>query len=531
MAKLRWSPRGELTKQEQAICKHLKRIRTLMVFLRTRRLEIFDESMQAELEQMYRGTGAGKEPVAPAMMAMATLLQDYLAVSDAEMVKLTAIDLTVQMVLDYLGEADAAFSQGAYVDFRHRLIRSDMDRRILERTVEIAKRTKEFDWRKLPKTLRVGIDSAPLDGAARVEDTFNLLAHAARKVVACSAQLLGWKKERVCTEAGIPLLLESSIKAALDVDWTDEEQKDEAIKKLTRQLDALEQWIEKRLPEEMKKPPLREHVETLAQIRKQDLEPDPNGGGARIRDGVAEERRVSIEDPEMRHGRKNKNKLFNGYKQHIAADLDHELILSAALTPANRPEDEAALPLKADIDRQGLTITELYFDRAYIKSPVVGEVIAAGGEVVCKPWTSRNGDLFTKASFNINIRDRIITCPSGLQTVHFELGTNVQFEPNTCDSCPVRALCTDARAGTGRSVSIAEDEPFQQRMRKLLSTSDGRAKMRRRSGIEHRLAHVTRRQGRRARYRGVRKNLFALRRAAAIHNLQVILRKTRIGVT
>lgn len=67
------------------------------------------------------------------------------------------------------------------------------------------------------------------------------------------------------------------------------------------------------------KPPLKEHVETLVQIRTQDLEPDPHGGGSRIRDGVAADRRISIEDKEMRHGRKSKSKRFNGFKRHIAA--------------------------------------------------------------------------------------------------------------------------------------------------------------------------------------------------------------------
>jgi hypothetical protein len=32
----------------------------------------------------------------------------------------------------------------------------------------------------------------------------------------------------------------------------------------------------------------------------QDLEPDPGGGGKKIRQGVSEDRRVSVEDPEMR---------------------------------------------------------------------------------------------------------------------------------------------------------------------------------------------------------------------------------------
>jgi hypothetical protein len=400
----------------------------LLPFLRCHRSEILSDEFQAELESMYRDTGAGKDPISPGLMAMATLLQDYLGASDAEMVELTEVDLRVQMVLDVLGNDNRAFSQGAFSDFRQRFIRADMDRRLLERTIEIARRTKEFDWRKLPKTLRVGIDSAPLEGAGRVEDTFNLLGHAARKVVSCTAQLLGWKEDRVCTEAGIPLLLEPSIKAGLDIDWSDDQQKDEAIERLTAQLDSLQGWLERRLPEEMRKPPLNEHLTTLKQIRNQDLEPDPHGGGERIREGVAKERRVSIEDAQMRHGRKNKNKLFNGYKQHIAADLDRALILAAAVTPANRPEGEAAPALKRDIDRQGLTIGGAYFDRAYVTSVVVQEILAEGGQVFCKPWMFKNGELFSKADFDLNLRNRTITCPSGLQTQRFALGTTVKFD-------------------------------------------------------------------------------------------------------
>jgi len=40
----------------------------------------------------------------------------------------------------------------------------------------------------------------------------------------------------------------------------------------------------------------------------------------------------------MRHGRKSSSKRFNGYKRHIAADLDTDLIVACAVTPANRPE-------------------------------------------------------------------------------------------------------------------------------------------------------------------------------------------------
>ena len=40
--------------------------------------------------------------------------------------------------------------------------------RLLARTVEVAKATKAFDHKKLPKTLRVAMDSAPFEGAGRV---------------------------------------------------------------------------------------------------------------------------------------------------------------------------------------------------------------------------------------------------------------------------------------------------------------------------------------------------------------------------
>src|SRR6185436_17434328 len=146
-------------------------------------------------------------------------------------------------------------------------------------------------------------------------------------------------------------------------------------------------------------PPLKEQIETLVQIRTQDLEPDPQGAGSRIRAGVAAGRRVSIADQEMRHGRKSQSKRFNGFKRHLAADVDRGLILACALTPANRPEMEAMPALTHDLARQGLAVDHLFIDRGYINSPLVDEVLRRRGRIVCKPWTSRNGRLFPKSAF------------------------------------------------------------------------------------------------------------------------------------
>jgi hypothetical protein len=516
----RWTPRQELSEQEEGFLARMKQTGKLFAFLRRHRHELFDESFQQELEGMYRDTGAGKAPVPPAQMAMATLLQGYLKASDATMVELTVFDLRVQMVLDCLGSTEPAFSQGTLCEFRQRLIRTQMDQRLLERTVQVARGQREFDARQLKASLKVAVDSRPLEGAFRVEDTFNLLGHAARKVAAAAAKVLGWSPERVSQEAGIPLLLESSLKKALDVDWNQEEQKKKALQTLCGQVDSLVAWVKKHLPVQMLQPVLAEPLKVLHQVRSQDLEPDPEGGGGvRIRQGVAPDRRVSVEDGEMRHGRKSKSKRFNGFKQHIATDLDQELILACAVTPANRPEEEAMPSLQQDLERQGVRPDELHIDRGYITSPMVEQVLDNGGEVLCKPWAPKNGELFAKSAFKMDMRSRRLTCPAG-QTVPFSLGTVVEFDAKQCDTCPLRAQCTTAAKGHGRTVSIAEDEPLQHRLRKRIKTPSGRERLRERVGVEHRLAHLARRQGPRARYRGVRKNTFDLRRAASIQNIE-----------
>jgi IS5 family transposase len=128
---------------------------------------------------------------------------------------------------------------------------------------------------------------------------------------------------------------------------------------------------------------------------------------------------------------------INGYKRHIAVDVDSELILARAVTPANRPEETALPALEEDLARQRRRLTTLCIDR---------------GE--------------------------------------------------------------------------ASPSPLQQRLRESAATPVRRMRLRTRALVEHRLAHLARRQGRRARYRGVRKNLFDLHRASSVLNLEAIHRQT-----
>ena len=474
---------------------------------------------------MYRDTGAGEAPNPPALMCLVMILQGYAQVSDAEAVARSMADSRWRLVLDSLEISGPLFSQGALQQFRERLIAHDMDQRLLERTVEVARETGAFDSKQLPKKLRIGLDSRPLLGAGRVEDTFNLLGHAARKVVACIAKKVGIERGTICREAKCPLFMASSVKAGLDVDWSDAEQKLEAINRLADEVESLVDWVERALPSSAVDERIQFYLDALDEFEEQDLERMPDGT-VKIRDGVAKDRRVSVEDPDMRHGRKSKNKSFTGFKEHIAGELDNRLILACTVTPANVPEQEAADVLKADIEGQGLEIGELFVDRAYVGSDAVKEIEQAGGEVVSKPWriAPNKSGLYTKADFHINIRDKTITCPAG-QTMDFEFGQSVEFSPSDCALCPQRNQCTERPLGRGRTVNITADEARQKRWRKNQASKKGRERLRIRTGIEHQLAHTSARKGSRARYRGTRKNIFDLRRTSAIQNLQTIQRK------
>ena len=526
----RWAPPHKCSRREEKLFKLATKSRKLFVFLREHRREMFDAAFQGELEGMYRRTGQGEEPQPPALMCMAVLLAGYQGASDAEAVRLSAHDACWRSLLGTLDDNDdvPAFSQGGLQQFRDRLIRHDMDRRLLERTIELAKKSSAFNWRKLPKSLRVAVDSRPLEGAGRVEDTINLLGHAGRKIAECMAVELEMSIENVCKKANALVLLASSTKAGLDIDWNNTEQKAGALNKLCEQLDRLSVFVEKQRPEQ-EQTELTRYTDALAQVKNQDVEPAP-GGGVQLRQGVAEDRRVSIEDAEMRHGRKSKSKRFNGYKQHLSTHLDAGLVLACAVTPANRPEEEATVALTADMARMELAPDELQIDRAYINSELAEQVEQGGGDVVSKPWKGANakGGMFGKRDFKINVRDGTITCPAG-EVEPFEPGRVVHFDPEACGACPLREQCTHAASGRGRTVTMGDNEALQKKLRKLQSTRPGRQKLRERVPVEHHLARLGNRQGPRARYFGTRKNVFDLRRQAALQNLETLARATRMS--
>lgn len=515
--KVRWEVRSELSPQEERVAKSLSRIGKFYVFLRRVRAELFDEGFQAELARAY--DPQGRSPLPPAMLAMVTLLQAYDRTGDAEAVVTAEMDKRWQLVLGCLGAEKAPFSQGVLSQFRERMMACDLDVKLVDRTVELAKESGLFGW----QALRAALDSSPLLGAGRVLDTWNLIGRALSTVVDCAAKVTAVPREQICREAELTVLAAPSIKAALDIDWDDPTQKDEALARLLAETDALQAWVVARAADHADKAPLREALSALRKVLEQDLEPDPSTGRRRIRQGVARDRMPSLGDKEMRHGRKNKTRPFNGFKRHFLTLLEPKMIVAATVLPANDAEHVALAPLVAHVGKHG-RLDEMLMDRGYLASAEVPALRAQGVRVRCKAWRSRNGDRFPKDAFEIDVHRRSVTCPAGA-TVRFRAGTDVvRFPAATCRACEKRGRCTVSKRG-GRSIAIHPQEDLLVELRAAVKTPEGRAVLRERTPIEHTLAGVQQIQGSRARYRGVRKNCLDARRTAAILNLQELARR------
>jgi hypothetical protein len=508
-----WSPPVELSPVEQTIVKRIRRAK-LFVFLRERRHELFDEAFQEELGRLYADSRRGHPPVPPAQLALATVLQAYVGCSDDEVIEATTMDRRWQLVLDCLDASRPPFSKGTLVAFRQRLLKADLDRRLIERTVALAEQRGGFGSR----ALRAALDSSPLWGCGRVEDTYNLLGHALRKALGVLARQQGRGLADVAAETGAPILGGSSLKAALDLDWDDPAERTRALVAVLDALGAVERYLDAHAPTD-ETAGSRTALAVARRVCEQDVERAADGTPT-VRRGVAHDRRISVEDAEMRHGRKSRSHRVDGYKRHVLRDLDAGLIRAVGVTPANVPEAAVTEAIVADLDHQMTRLDELHIDRAYLSSTLV-RTRPADLAIFCKAWPVRNGDRFPKTAFALDWDDRTIRCPNGAR-LPFVPGGTVRFPTATCAACPLRDRCTTS--AHGRSVAIHPDERLLVELRQRQATPAGRAKLRERVAVEHALAHIGHWQGRRARYRGARKNLFDLRRCAVVHNLPVIAR-------
>ena len=84
------------------------------------------------------------------------------------------------------------------------------------------------------------------------------------------------------------------------------------------------------------RPRIMAAAELLCKLLLQDIERRPDG--VAVREGVGQDRIVSVHDPEMCQGRKSRHHRFDGHKASVAVDAESQLITAVAVLPGNAPD-------------------------------------------------------------------------------------------------------------------------------------------------------------------------------------------------
>ena len=200
----------------------------------------------------------------------------------------------------------------------------------------------------------------------------------------------------------------------------------------------------------------------------------------------------------MRHGRKSRSVLFDGYKRHVLRDLDTGLVPAVGITPANVPEASVTGDIAADLEAAGWQPGRAAHRPGL---PVLGpgpRPRPGPGHLLQGLAGPQHRRPVRQGPVHPRLRRRAADLPRRGEPCRSSPARPCRFPKDTCAACPLRARCTTS--STGRSVSIHPDEALLAELRQRQQTPEGRAKLRERVQVEHALAHVGHWQGRRARY-------------------------------
>ena len=225
-------------------------------------------------------------------------------------------------------------------------------------------------------------------------------------------------------------------------------------------------------------------AELLGQLLLQDVKRDDDGdadGRVSLKDGVSKDRIVSVHDREMRHGHKSSKRRFDGHKAAVVVDTGTQLITAVDVLPGNAWDSTGALDLVQQSEiAAGAPVVEAMGDTAYGDGGTRQYFADAGQKLVARVPGRPNSKHFPKDAFVIDLMAGTCTCPAGQVTRHrVPMATHTdltgrtykqegfQFDGAVCKACPLRAQCTSARAGVGRTVRLHPQEALLQEARRL----------------------------------------------------------------
>ena len=474
----------------------------------------------------------GRKSIPPSVLCGVMLLQAHDNVSDEEAVQRVIFDIRWKYALDLPSEYKG-FARTNLVNFRVRLLTGNKMREAFDNLNALAVKLGLVD----PEGTQI-IDSTNIIGRAAVQDTYELLRTAIKKLV-IKIRKRGKKKfTDIIDEHGLERYLNQNGKE--DINWQDESERKNLLKELVNDGRNLLGELGKRAAAEDEV--ISKAAKLLSDILEQDVtsqtEELEKGIDPEIKQGVAKDRIISTNDTEMRHGRKSASKKFDGYKVHITENRDQEWITNVDVTARNVHDAEPSLDMvKEQEETLGAKPRKVLADGAYGTADNRSDFADAGVEIISKV-TVYYDDKIHKEDFKIDLEKGFIECPAGHVTEKYinskdNKGRDTKtfvFNKEQCAACKYKDRCTKSK--TGRTVGINFNEKYLQEAREKQKTIEFETEYKTRAIIERKISKLMSFGLRQARFIGTEKIKMQALFTATVANIKrlAVIAKPRVSL-
>jgi hypothetical protein len=481
----------------------------------------------------------GRPSVAPSLLATALLLQTYDGVSDEEAKARADYDLRWKVALG-IGIEEQPFAKSTLQLFRANLILKEKMRVVFQQSLAYARESGYLKQHRLTAI----VDTTYILGRGAVKDTYNLLADGIRQLMRTLAEVQKVPLEAWSQMHGLERYLASSLKGEAQVDWDVEEARQAFLQGIVTDADrllALRQTMAKDQPQTPKdQVRIEQAASLLDQLIDQDVERSQTG--VQLKQGVAKDRILSVNDPQMRHGHKSSSKRFDGHKAAVAVDAESQLVTAVEVLPGNGADATPALSLtEASEVNTGLAVAETVGDCAFGDGNTRQAFADAKRSLIAKVANVGRHDQIHKSQFHIDLEAMTCTCPTGQTTANLitsgseldkdgnkQPGKSFAFSVEICANCPLRPECVRSKVNRGRTIHLHPQEGLLQVARALQHSPAFQPYRKLRQTVEHRQARLVQLGIRQARYVGREKTLFQVLMAATVANLTLIT--TKLGL-
>jgi Transposase DDE domain/Transposase domain (DUF772) len=448
------------------ICEDLLDEEGFLPTLRAARGTVFTD---ADFDVLYP-SGRGRPSHPPSVLAALLLAQLFYGVSDREAERRSRLDLSWKDALG-LPLEHRGIPHVCLVEFRARVVRAEMVSFFNDKLLKVAKRAGVIGHRRV-------VDSSGIADCVVTMDTITLIRSAIRHCLEQFARL---------EKTAASKLRSSLVRADYDergkpaINWSSEAERRELLAELYADAGAVIAVTSSSDDAELEQP-----TALLRVVAAQDLA--EKDGTIEITRRVAPGRVISTVDTDARHGHRSRSDRYDGFKVHLAVDVDSDLVTAAEASLATT-HDAEVLPRLLEADP--LAVAEVIADTHYGGGPIRSALGREGIELVApaQPSSAKKG-FFNKSEFAIDLDTRTVTCPAG---VTVEIPRTRAARPQVrfgehCSSCVLRDRCT-ARA-EGRIVEINPAEELLLQARAARWTPEFRARYRERARIERKNAQL-----------------------------------------